>query len=56
MDLLEFGCLADWAGGEEAGVSGEREDGGALVSQWLVGIPCGVLVGVCGFPVDVKLH
>jgi hypothetical protein len=56
VDFLEFDCLADWAGGEEAGASGEGEDGGALVLEWLVGIPCDVLVSVCGFPVYVKLQ
>jgi hypothetical protein len=26
VDLLEFGCLADWTCGKEAGASGEGED------------------------------
>jgi hypothetical protein len=56
MDLLEFSCLADWTCGEEVGASGEGKDGGALVLEWLVGVPCDVLVGVCGFPVHVKLQ
>jgi hypothetical protein len=52
---LEFGCLADWTCGEEAGTSGEGKDDGAFMLEGLVGAPYDVLVSVCGFPVHVKL-
>jgi hypothetical protein len=54
VDFLEFGFLAGRAGGEKVGASGEGENDGAFVVQWLVGVPGDVLVCVGRRPINIK--